>query len=534
MRQQHKVPRTVPGLKNGKERFAVAGADNSADVQSHTGQEERFGWTYIKRNFAHSPLGSLCVAMALIIGFYHGWLKRAYPGAISVFAYDVPMMLGLFFACKSVTSKQSLFPKSRTAIALQFVLFICFFYLLIPTDAPWLVRLASLRGWTFAPLMFVVGYHVLRTPAQLRLFFGLVVVLCIAVTIYGMNQSQSDFANATIEDEGFRKTLDGSTYAKSGGGSGFRVFSTFVGPGMYAITCAFGIVISVSQFTDSKRIIAERVFWAAGALLSLYGIFISASRSPLVLVICGSAVIFWIRGFLVKIIPTIAAIVVVILAVAPSLEAVDLSRMAGIFSAEDVSGRLYIVIAPTIDVLLENPLGHGLGYGTHGIPVILFYLLARYKPIMIDGDLGHAAVDFGIIGTVAYTIMMVRGVLDSIFWTKRLKGTEGESVGITSAALFSVCLLNFIPGSPFLHVPTGAIVWYCVGGLNRIYDESLLGKGRSVVAGQKGNEPTLQLNPPMTGVKRILGQPSGRDLGMKGLPSAGRTKAGKTKAFLYD
>ena len=230
-----------------------------------------------------------------------------------------------------------------------------------------------------------------------------------------------------------------------------------------------------------------------------------------------------------KIVPTVAAVGLLFAVVAPSLKAIDMSRLVTAFNVDHIFSRAYIVVAPTIDMLLENPLGRGLGHATHGIPVILLYLVALYKPGLIDGDLGHAAVDFGIIGMVTYIIMMVRGVLDSVLWTRELRGTEGETIGVTSAALFTICLLNFIPGSPFLHVPTGAIVWYLIGGLNRVYDDRMAErKARPDMGIRAGNAPLGTARPPMLPTQRTIGE-VGLRRGVKPFP-----KTGKPKAFLYD
>ncbi|MFM7817100.1 MAG: hypothetical protein ACKPGI_09040, partial [Verrucomicrobiota bacterium] len=219
---------------------------NSIGHLSQAAEPERTSvWSYIKEIIKVSPVGNLCIVSALIIGFYHGWLKRTYPGALAVFAYDIPLAIGLALAIKSISAQKYLFSKSRTFIALRFVLFICVIYTIIPTEIPWIIRLASLRGWIFIPLMFVFGYHTIGAPKQLSLFSALILVLCISVSIYGALQDPADYINLQSEDVGLMKTVYGSTYAKEGGESGFRVFSSFVSPGAFSATMAFGIIIGV-------------------------------------------------------------------------------------------------------------------------------------------------------------------------------------------------------------------------------------------------------------------------------------------------
>ena len=490
---------------------------------------ESFRWSYFRKWFSISPLGNALIAAALIIGFYHGWLKRSYPGALGVFAYDIPLVLGLMVAWWSVQAKRPLFPGSRTAIALNSVFAICAIYILLPSDVPWLVRLASLRGWTFSPLMFLVGYHVLRTPQQLGLMARLIVLLCIAVTLYGMRQNPADLLNLAIEDEGFRKTIDGSSYTRQGGGAGFRVFSTFVGAGMFATALACGMIIAIAEITEPRKSLRERLFWGVGILVSLNGILISGTRSSLITVIIVAVFISWLRGSLLRFGPVVAVLGVTAVLVSSTFGVVDSSRLLSAFSPQEIWWRVYIVVGPAIDVLLDNPLGQGLGHATHGVPVIFGYLVARYKATPIDGDFGHAAVDFGIIGMVAYSVMMIRATQDGTRWAKALKGTDAETTGIISAALFVVSLPAFVTGSPFLHVPTGAIIWYYIGGLNRIYDDRIGGRearpGRWIPGGRL---PAGAEGPPMSPTPPTTGAPVVPSVDTKGAP-----KPGKARRFLY-
>ncbi|MFZ9853549.1 MAG: O-antigen ligase family protein [Limisphaerales bacterium] len=491
--------------------------------------QEGFNWAYIRNTIGLSPLGNGCVALALLIGFYHGWLKRKYPGLFSTFAYDIPLMVGLVVAWWSVPARRPLFPDSRTAIALKVVFGICVVFLLIPTDVPWIIRFASFRGWTFAPLMFLVGYHLLKTPQQLRMAAWWIIVLSVLVTIYGMRQSPADILSANVEDEGTMKTINGSTYTRAGGGAGFRVFSTFVGPGMFAAALAIGVILSVAEITEPTKKLTERLVWGMAGLLCLNGILISGTRSSVITTMIGSAAILWFRGNLVKMLPAIAGLGVVGLGVSSYLGMTDSSRMAEVFSPEHLYWRAYIVVGPAIEMLLENPIGRGLGHATHGVPVVMLHLVSRYKAAVIDGDLGHAAVDFGIVGMVAYIIMMIRAARDSALWTRSVKGTRAETVAIMSSAMFATCLPSFITGSPFLHVPVGAVVWYFIGGLNRIHDD----RPREAVH-RPGGHPRAMIAPGSPGPlqRGLVTKPVAGSMDPPGLPRP-EPKQAKPKRFLY-
>jgi len=486
-------------------------------------------WSYIKECFAVSPVGNFCIVSALIIGFYHGWLKRTYPGAIAVFAYDIPLVIGLAFAVKSLPARQSLFSNSRTVIALKFVLFLCIIYTIIPTDVPWLIRLASLRGWIFIPLMFIIGYRIISTPRQMFLFSALIVMLCISVSIYGALQDPADFLNIESEDAGLMRTINGSTYQKEEGVAGFRVFSSFVAPGAFAAAMVFGIIIGAGYATQPGLDYYQRFFWISGLGMSFYGVFISGSRSSMVTAVLGIVVIIWMRGILIKMLLVLAAIAVAGSQFLADSKSIDVGRLQTAFSVYELFGRVWIVVEPTFFSLLESPLGGGLGRSTHGVPIILSYLVSRYKPTLIDGEMGHAAADLGLVGLVVYLGMIIRAVQDSIFWAKSLKGSASESDAIITAALWVVTVPSFVTGAPFLHVPTGAILWCYIGALNRIYDEQFGGKRDNVYQNPKTRPiPLIDKNliPPL--LSPVVLKPSFRSY-----EASENAKPRMSKRFLY-
>ena len=459
-------------------------------------------WSNLVETFRVAPFGNGCVFAAMVIGFFHGWLKRAQPGVISVFAYDIPLALGLVAAWMSIPRGKPLFADSRVAMAIKAVIGVVVVYSLIPTDVPWLIRLASVRGWLFIPLMFLVGYHILRTPAQLLWLGRLILLLCVLTTLYGMRQNPDEILRAGAEDEGFRKTLNGVTYTSSGGGRGFRVFSTFVGPGMFATALGFGIIAGVADLTESRRPRTVMLLIGLAVAFSIYGVFISGSRSTILTCSLAALLIAWFRGKVVRFVPMIAGGGIVTFLIVDALKLMDTSRILSVFSLEAIWGRAYIVVIPTIDCLLENPLGNGIGYSTHGVPVILERFMGGYTPKGIDGDLGQAAVDFGLFGMVAYGLMMLRSFQDCLLWARSRDESTAQTIGVLAVAFSVVTIVAFVTGSPFLHVPTGSIIWFYIGGLNRCYDDhggALAVRRRGGMPGGRGGPAGPPVAPPIPG-----------------------------------
>jgi len=503
--------------------------DSVRDLHTVAEPEQMSVWSYIKDCFAISPVGNLCIVAALIIGFYHGSLKRTFPGAIAVFAYDIPLAIGLIFAFKSLPVRQTLFSNSRTAIALKFVIYFCIIFTLIPTDVPWIIRLASLRGWIFIPLVFIIGYRIIGTPRQMFLFSALILILCISVSVYGAFQDPADFLNIQSEDAGMMKTIIGSTYKKEEGVAGFRVFSSFVAAGAFAATMVFGIIIGMGYATQPGLGFYQRLFWIAGIGMSLYGVFISGSRSSMITAILGTVVIIWMRGILVKMLLVIAVFAIVGSQFLADSKSIDVGRLQTAFAVNELAWRVWIVIEPTFFSLLEFPLGGGLGRSTHGVPVIFYYLLPRYSPRLIDGDMGHAAIDLGLAGLVVYFAMIIRAIQDSMVWAKSLKGEASEPDAIITVALWVITVPSFVTGAPFLHVPTGAIIWCYFGGLNRIYDNRSSGKRADRYRNLKLGSTRLNTRNPIPPTRSsVVGKPS---FGF--CETSNSTKPIASKKFLY-
>jgi hypothetical protein len=95
--------------------------------------------------------------------------------------------------------------------------------------------------------------------------------------------------------------------------------------------------------------------------------------------------------------------------------------------------------------------------------------------------------------------------------------------------MFATCLPSFITGSPFLHVPAGAIVWYFIGGLNRVYDD------RPQEGGYRlgGLSPAMRADgSPMLTPRGLVTKPVAGSMGPPFLPRP-ESKEAKPRRFLY-
>lgn len=62
---------------------------------------------------------------AVVIGFFHGWMKLHYRGSVVTFAFDIPLTLALLWAVLNVPRGTPLFPEGAIGTALKFLVGTC-------------------------------------------------------------------------------------------------------------------------------------------------------------------------------------------------------------------------------------------------------------------------------------------------------------------------------------------------------------------------------------------------------------------------
>jgi hypothetical protein len=406
---------------------------------------------------------------------------------------------------------------------------ICIVYGLLPNDIPLLVRLASFRGWALVPLMFLLGYHLFRSRELLNFYGSLILVLSVITAIYGSRQDPEELrrmaeANATLEN-----IMKGSFYGDEEG-TKFRVFSTFVSAGAFGSTMAYSLLIGLARYSNKGLSIWSRVFLALVMMPIAYGIFLSAARSAAIIAIIAVLLIAWYRKSLLKFALPPAVILGGLLVASNLSGSSSMSRMSAVADPSALMSRVAIVIRPAFNKLLDYPLGGGLGRSGHGLPAALGYLAGQYKWRPIDGDIGRVAVDFGIIGLVAFSAMFIAGTRDSFLWMKQLRGTELDTVAVIAGAMFVTAFISFPTGSPFLAIPMGAIIWFHLGALNRLYDDHKRGAPVSITGALPTTVPEPKPGRRPASRSALTGPPLAPT---PIIPTAPTPVAAKPKRFLY-
>jgi hypothetical protein len=453
---------------------AAIPADVSADIQPFRGRRKTFLQRFLAL-FAHNHLGNFLFISAVFIGFFHGWIKLHYrTGALAgltTFAFDIPLGLALAVTLLKIPKSSNWFPPSPTGMAIRALTVIAILYLIAPFGVPIIAGVSALRAWCFIPMIYLLGFHLTRSVRQVETYFWIIIGLGVVTAVYGLRQTPEEIRRLMELDPTAKTRLMGTFYATATGEAKLRAFSTFVSAGAFGTTMAYSIMFALARFTVPGNRWTERIILGVAAAVMTSALLATASRSSLIMMGLGLFATAWYRRSFLQllVLPAIAA-------VAYKLATQDISygnseRFGSLLDFDTVIGRVYIGIAPALDSLAKFPLGGGLGRSGHGMPFMFYYLKNTYDIQEADGDLGRLLIDMGVIGFVAYFAMMTAGTREAFRCMRDLRETPLGVVGTPGGAMFAISIVMIPTGSPFLGIPSGALLWFFLGALERLTEE---------------------------------------------------------------
>ncbi|HTI68375.1 MAG TPA: hypothetical protein VMF06_00285, partial [Candidatus Limnocylindria bacterium] len=412
--------------------------------------------------------GNMMFIVAMIVGYLHGWLKIKFRGALTVFAFDIPLTLALFSVIFRVSQKGSVFPKERMSTVLQALLAVCTIYTLLPFDVPFLVSLSAFRGWCFIPLVFLLGYHLSTSVRQVEFYIWMMILMGTAVAVYGdFFQSEAEVREMIKADPELAFRFQNTFYAQ-GGHAVFRRFGTYVSAAQFGGSSAYCLLFAFSRLTVKSCPLYERIVLSLCCLPLAFAVILSGSRTSLALMMIALAFTTWYRrgSFLLLLAPVF--MVIVVKAGSALTGGVSSDRFNTLFDKDTVGGRFSIVFEPAMDAIQEFPMGGGLGRSGHGVPMILMNILGHFDMHPVDGDLGRIIVEMGIVGAAVLLAMVWVGIGDSYKWMATLRNTPLGIIGLPAGIYFILAVTSIPTGSPFLGIPTGALLWFFLGALSRL------------------------------------------------------------------
>ncbi len=432
-----------------------------------TDEVERSFWRILADLFEKNPLANGLFALAIVIGFFHGWLKLHFRGALTTFAFDIPVIIVMFLTFSS-RKGEPLFPRTGIGDALKIHTFLCLLYIplsVVIWDVPVFAAVAAFRGWAVIPMVFLVGYHLATNIRQVEFYMWMMIALGFVTAIYGIQQSEEEVRRLMLEDPEFQFRFQNQFYAVNGVGQ-FRRFSTFVSSAAFAAQLAYSAMFAFSRLSVKTCPTLERVILATMTAVMVYALILTGARSGMLQLIAGILFAVWYRrgglGFIfLPVILTIAW-----KAGSAATSGVSTDRFATLMESDTIWWRFWIVLGPSIDALLDAPFGTGLGSSSHGVPMFLMARMKSSRPI--DGDLGHMAVDMGILGLASLFWLFYHCSRSAFSWMKRLRDTSITVVALPSGIFMILSLFSFPIGTPFLGIPYGTLLWFFLGALSRM------------------------------------------------------------------
>lgn len=409
------------------------------------------------------------VLAAIVVGFFHGWLKVTFPNPATTFLFDALMGLALALVYFKKREKGTpFFLKTRVGKALQAFYVLCFLYLFVPGGPPLVVSLAAMRGWCFASLMYCLGYHLTESITQIKGYFYVLVLLGVITALYGIRQSPEEVQRRAVQDAHFAERYKGIYYATSSGKLELRRFSTFVSSGVFGSVMAFVSIFAIVLFTDPTENKTERVLLMIALIPLAYALVLSGARSALIMLAAGFLTIAWCRRKFQTFILLPAAL---LFALNYGIERTGGNageRYETLLQKETVVMRMLIPTVIGWRSLEENPIGFGLGKSGYSVPFFLSGRTGYNDYRAADGDLGCLMIEMGALGLIFFGRVLWAALRTVYEILLQLRETQVATVALAAAACMVIAAMIFPIGSPFLGIPTGALTWFFLGTLQKL------------------------------------------------------------------
>lgn len=436
-------------------------------------------WQRLRAVVTTDTFASGLVALAIVVGFFHGWLKFRFKHPLVTFLFD-----GLLLAALGTVALQSgggrLFPRNPVASGMQVFLGMCTLYLLLPFGPPFLLKLAAWRGWCFPLLVFCLGYKLTRNLSQVHGYFYVLILLGLATALYGARQTPEEVEAMMRADPDLAKRLSNTFYTAKVGSyaagsettkNTFRVFSTFVSAAGFGGTMAYVLLFVIVLFTEPGTTTRDRMLLVAAGLPIAYGLVISGARTSLIQLGVGFLLVSWYRRSFFNFIMIPAIVVLAIQVGISATGGAALSRYQSLLDVQAVWERNYIPLYLGYHYMEEAFLGHGIGSTGYSVPFFIVRRLEWFEQLpAADGDLGRVMIEFGLPGLMALGFMLWAIGRTTYGQLQVLRSTKASSVALASACCFVMSVASLPSGSPFLGIPMGAMTWFLIGTLNKLYE----------------------------------------------------------------
>jgi len=413
------------------------------------------------------------ISAVLGVGYFYGILRANFPDPASHFIFDFAV-LGLYIT--QLSGRQPAETASRTrTVQIWLALLIAWPVVMafIPIQDP-LVQLVGLRGNIFLLPFLLLGARLKRADIP-RIALTLAVLNIIAFIAAGAEYT------AGIERFFPRNANTELIYRSADVGAAqdqFRIPSTFSGSHVYAGTMVMSLPFLLGAWAMGETKRRRRTLLVCAMLAAMLGVFAAASRvHTVVLAVILIAAFFSgsiTAGARVLLMAVMGALALIVLS-QERLQRFTTLRDTGYVSTR-VTGS---VNASFWDLLLEYPLGNGLGGGGTSLP---YFLQNRLRgQVVLENEYARILLEQSSIGLCLWIAFI------GWFVSRRLRAArDGWELGEHMAWL--ACVLYFgtaLIGIGLLTaIPQSALLFLCAGWVGAKQPVSAMAGSEQLVSEQ--------------------------------------------------
>ena len=396
------------------------------------------------------------LSAVLAVGYFYGIVRANFPDPASHFIFD-SAVLALYLT--QLFPRQTAEENRRTrTVQIWTVVLIIWPTLLVflPIQDP-LVQLVGLRGNVFLLPFLLLGAR-LKSAEIARVAMALAVLNLMAFAFAGAEYVAGieRFFPRNANTEIIYRSADVGGEASAEGGQ-FRIPGPFSGSHVYAGTMVMSLPFLFAGWAAAGTSRVRRAFLVFAIIAAALGVFAAASRVHTVVL----AVVL-VAGFFSGGISSGAR--VLLLAVVGALGVVVLSqerlqRFTTLSDTGYVSSRVTGSVNSSFwELLLEYPLGNGLGGGGTSLP---YFLQDRLRgEVRLENEYARILMEQSVIGLCLW-VTFIGWFIGRRFSADRLRWGIGEQIAwLASVLYFGTALIGL---GLLTAIPQSALLLLCVG-----------------------------------------------------------------------
>lgn len=392
------------------------------------------------------------ISATLAVGYFHGIVRANFPDPASHFIFDAAVLglylTQLFRKRDPADAKRMRAVQIWTAVLIAWPVVLVF----IPIQ-DLLVQLVGLRGSIFLLPFLMLGARLTRHDIS-RLAMTLAVLNLLAFAVAGAEYvaGVERFFPRNANTEIIYRSADAG-----GAGNEYRIPGPFSGSHVYAGTMVMSLPFLLGTWAAVGTSRARRTFLVVAMLATTLGVFAAATRVHTAILGIVLVAAFFSRGIsaggrllLVTVLGALSAIV---------LSQQRLQRFMKLSDTAAVSDRVTgSVNASFWDLLLEYPLGNGLGGGGSSMP---YFLQDRLRgQIVIENEYARILLEQTSIGLCLW-IAFIGWFISRRFHAARNGWGLGEHTAWLAVVLyFGTSLIGI---GLLTSIPQSALLFLCVG-----------------------------------------------------------------------